>query len=278
MLGLILLAVGICGFGLAAYWDLKTTEFPDWLPYSIIILSLGIRAVFAFIYADAWILLSSLLIGSAFLGFGMLMYYARQWGDGDAWLIGALGFLFPDATGFAVNTFFPFPIAMLFNFFFVSFFYMVAYSVALGLMNRSVARKFFGSLRGNLKGMAMIIAVFTALCAGLVIALVSAFPMQPMMLVYMMLFPFVLAAILLFARYGKFVENNLFRRQISAKKVRVGDVPVGNRWRGLTEQEVKKIKNKGGKIWIKEGVRFAPAFIITLLVTMLYGGIFAAFV
>ena len=43
-------------------------------------------------------------------------------------------------------------------------------------------------------------------------------------------------------------------------------------WEGITEKELKKIKKSGKKfIWIKEGVRFAPAFPLALLFTILVG-------
>jgi len=119
MLDFILLAIGIVGFGLAGYWDLKTTEFPDWLPYSMIILALLFRGIFGFIQSDWWILGNSVFVGVVFLSLGLLLYFLRQWGDGDAWLLGALGFLFPTSS-FQINTFFPFPLTILFNFLLVS--------------------------------------------------------------------------------------------------------------------------------------------------------------
>ena len=52
ILELILLAIGVAGFGLAGYWDLKTTEFPDWLPYSLIIASLAVKGGWGFFVSD----------------------------------------------------------------------------------------------------------------------------------------------------------------------------------------------------------------------------------
>ena len=99
MLDILLLAIGVVGFSMASYWDLRYTEFPDWLPYSMLILVICSRAGFAFLTGDWFPLLSSTLIGLAFLGIGLLMYAAKQWGDGDAWLLGALGFVLPGPSG-----------------------------------------------------------------------------------------------------------------------------------------------------------------------------------
>jgi len=91
------------------------------------------------------------------------------------------------------------------------------------------------------------------------------------------MFPPLLVAILIFVHYGRFIEKNLFKRKIKVKDLRVGDVPVGDKWRVLTHKEVKELKKKGGEIWIKEGVRFAPVFIITMLVTLFYGNLMLLF-
>jgi hypothetical protein len=90
--------------------------------------------------------------------------------------------------------------------------------------------------------------------------------------------PALFAAVLIFIRYGRFVEQNLFRKRIPARKLRVGDVLIGEKWKGLTEGEVRRLKRKGGSVWIKEGVRFAPAFIITLYVTLFLGSMLWIFV
>ncbi|UCD07613.1 MAG: prepilin peptidase, partial [Candidatus Aenigmatarchaeota archaeon] len=119
MLGWVLLVIGIAGFGLAGYLDLKTTEFPDWIPYFIIVSALVVRGISAWLLQDLSIITESVLIGIVFLAFGLGLYYLKQWGDGDAWLLGAIGFLFPNPSGFqAVTMQFSFPIIMLFNFFF----------------------------------------------------------------------------------------------------------------------------------------------------------------
>lgn len=270
----VLLAIGIGGFGLAAYWDLKTTEFPDWLPYTMIILALAVRGVSSLILQDWSVLTDSVIIGLAFLGFGLLLYFLKQWGDGDGWLLGALGFLFPSPSGFSVQAgSFPFPFILLFNFFLVAFAYLVIYSIALGIRTPGVKALFLKSLRRDAKGMVSIIAVFTIACI-LVIAYMNLVYLMPFQAFSILaVFPPVLFLLLLFLRYGRLIETHVFRKRIPASKLRAGDVLISQRWRGLTEGEVRGLKKKGGNFWIKEGVRFAPVFLITLLVTLSYGSL-----
>ncbi len=278
----ILLAIGVVGFGLAGYWDLKTTEFPDWLPYSMIISALIVRGLFAFILNDFSIIIDSIFVGLGFLGFGLLLYFLKQWGDGDAWLLGALGFLFPTASGFVgyVNAGFqlyPFPITMLFNFFFIAFFYLIIYSLALGFKTPKISRKFFKELKKDSRSIIAIIVVFSLACLGLIAYLYYFYQIPLIYLSYIMAFPFLLVAVIIFVHYGRFIEKNLFKRKIKVKDLSVGDVPVGDKWRVLTHKEVAALKKKGGEIWIKEGVRFAPVFIITLLITLFYGNLMLLF-
>jgi Flp pilus assembly protein protease CpaA len=270
MLGFVFLAIGIVGFGLAAYWDLRYTEFPDWLPYSIIILTIAAKAVFSYA-ADNWLILgTSVFYGCVFLGLGLLLYFAKQWGDGDAWLLGALGFVLPDQLEFGVSTNLPFPMTLLFNFLLVSLVYLIAYSLVLGLRNRTVNKRYAEHLykeRYKLMGMT---AFFFAFCWGFAFFM-HYMGFNAMNVMQMAMLPFLLTFILLFSYYAKIVEKNLFKRKVKTSELREGDVILDGRWRGLTKKEIAEIRRKGKYAWIKEGVRFAPVFIITMLISIFYG-------
>jgi hypothetical protein len=281
----ILLAVGTIGFGLGAYWDIKTTEFPDWLPYSIIIAALGVRGVFSYLLGDWWILLSSIIVGVLFLGFGLILYFMKQWGDGDAWLLGSMGFLFPSYSVFEIAAppfqffgQFPFPIIMLFNFFLISFCYLVVYSIILGIRHRKAVGKFAKELRKDSRNIILLAGGFAALCLAVVFYLNFSLGIPVSAMINLLSLPVLFAAVIIFIRYGRFVEQNLFRKKIPVKNLRVGDVLIGEKWKGLTGKEIAKLRKKGGRVWIKEGVRFAPAFIITLYVTLFFGSLLWIFV
>ena len=278
ILGWILLAIGLAGFSLGAYWDIRTTEFPDWLPYSIIISALGVRALFAFFYSDPAILTGSILTGVLFLGFGLALYYTKQWGDGDAWLLGGLGFLFPTETGFAPSSQFPFPVTMLFNLFVISFVYLLLYSFGMGIVSRHLSGRFFSQLRNDLKGIARIALAFTAAVTVFSVFALYYFRIPFHALWIAALSPFILLSILFFMRYGRFIENEVFRKKVPVSKLREGDVLANDRWRGLTREDIQEMQKTGGYVEIKEGVRFAPVFAITLLVTLFYGNLLFLFV
>jgi Flp pilus assembly protein protease CpaA len=275
---MVLLGISVAGFGLAGYWDLKTTEFPDWLPYVMIVLAVGTRGAFSFLMGDFSYVMNSVIIGSLFLAFGLALYWFKQWGDGDAWLLGVLGFVFPDSGSFIVNTILWFPVAMLFNFFFIAFFYLLMYSIALGLRSPAVSRKFIKELKDAKGGMTRIVGGFSIAVVALMGVFSLHFSIPVWDLLYMIIFPPLLFSVLLFTRYGRFVENNLFRKKIPARNIKIGDVLVEDKWRGITEKEASAIRKKGGHVWIKEGIRFAPVFVITVVVTLFWGNLLLLFV
>jgi Flp pilus assembly protein protease CpaA len=269
MFELILLAIGLLGLGFAGYRDLKTTEFPDWIPYSVIVLAIFIRGVFSYLMNDFSILADSLIIGGLFLAFGLILYFSKQWGDGDAWLFGCMGFLFP-ANPFGVSLYFPFPATLFFNFFFVSLFYIVIYSMLVGLKNPFIFASFKKEIKNNFKWLAPVIAIFVAAYISMVFLFFGSVEIPARFL----LIPAAVVLLALFAVYGRLVEKDLFRKKIHASKLRPGDVPQSARWRVLRPEEIQKMKKSGGYVWIKEGVRFAPVFAISLVASLFFGDVF----
>ena len=73
--------------------DLRTTEVPDWLSHSTIVLGFVLNG------ADSWLthswapLIASGIGFGVCLAFGLLTYYGGQWGGGDSKIIMALGSL-----------------------------------------------------------------------------------------------------------------------------------------------------------------------------------------
>jgi len=276
MLGWILLAIGVLGFGYCGYRDLKTTEFQDWIPYAMIRRRLGMRAVFAYISGDITIITTSVFYGLLLLGFGYLLYFLKQWGDGDAWLMGAMGFLFPESAGFVpvAAGLMPFPLVLVFNLFLISLVYVIAYALVLGVKTPRIYRTFMKNLRARKRSITYLTAA-VALASISVPAYMTISYQIPLASFYALFtMPFMALGIMLFLQYARAVESDLFKRKIKAKDLRPGDVIISDKFRGLTEEEVKKLQKRGGEVWIKEGVRLAPVFVITLLVSLFLGSLF----
>jgi Flp pilus assembly protein protease CpaA len=268
MIELILFSIAFIGSLAAGLWDLKTTEIPDEIPTLM-----AVFGVFLWILSgNLQGLLFSLAFGTAFLVFGWLLYKAGQWGGGDAKLLSAVGFTLPImnyASSNIINNFFA--INFFFNVFFVGLFYMIVYSVALGSLNRGTFSMFGRNL---VKEKITLVSVVVLT----VISLITFFAF-PIFAVPSLFLAFA-ALLILFWKYSKIVESNIFKRKIPVSKLRVGDVLVDSRrWDGLTEEEVSTIKKSGKRfVVIKEGVRFGMVFPIAVLVTYFFGNILFAFI
>ncbi len=273
MLWIVSLIIGLAGFSAGSYWDLRYTEFPDWLPYSMIISALAARAVFSFLYSDFSLLANSVMVGCLFLGLGLVMYFLKQWGDGDAWLLGAMGFLFPDMTGFEVPVTFNLPLALLLNFLFVSLFYLICYSLLLGYRSRKLRKSFLREIRNDSKRYGFFVAVFFLGSYLSVMYLSITFGIPPASMPTMLMLPFLLSFILIFTSYARLIEKDMFKKRIPVSELREGDVVLDDKWRGLEKEEVEKIRKNRKFVCIKEGVRFAPVFLLTTIITFLIGDI-----
>src|SRR5437867_3545096 len=96
MFELIFFGVAAVGSTLAALWDLKTTEIPDLIPYSMMAIGIVLFSIESLLTNDYTLIAKSAFVGLSFLGLGFLMYYLGQWGGGDAKILSAIGFLIPE--------------------------------------------------------------------------------------------------------------------------------------------------------------------------------------
>ena len=145
-------------------------------------------------------------------------------------------------------------------------------------MTSKTSKRFFKELKCDLKNIALIIIVFIAVSAVFVGYLYINYTISLELLVALLMLPVLFAGLFMFIRYGRFIEKTVFKKKIPVSELRVGDVPVGQKWRVLSEEEITALKKKGGHVWIKEGVRFSPVFVITLILTFLFGNLFLVFV
>ena len=124
----IYLLIALLGSSVAGIIDLKTTNVPDPLIYSMIGSGIVLHLAES-IYIDSFEpFLLSIEVGALMLIFGLLMYYMGQWGGADAGMLAAIGFLLPVAP---VYTFFPFPLTYFINLTFIGAIYSVIYVIYL---------------------------------------------------------------------------------------------------------------------------------------------------
>jgi Flp pilus assembly protein protease CpaA len=262
-----IIALALVFTGAAGLWDLKTTEVPDEIPAIMIVSGISYWLISASITGEMMPLLTSLVIGTVLLALGLTLYKKGQWGGADAWVLAAVGYMIPLYNG----EIFILPYVM--NFFVVSAIYMVIYATIIGFMNRKVFRLFVKDLKKSKKIFFLPLAFF-AFFGGLSYYLetigyhTQLFPVLEMFVILLFL--------TLFWRYGKIIEENVFKKKIPTSRLRTGDVLEEMNWVGLTARQVAMLRKKKRFVTIKEGVRFVPVFFIAMLITVLFGNVFFA--
>ena len=193
---------------------------------------------------------------SSDLALGLLLYYKKQWGEADAWILAAVAYMIPL---YANNQIFFYD--YIFNFLIVALVYLFIYSVALGLKNIKVMKIFVADVKQKW---------YIILAPPIAAAVLATVVPGSLFLAVMFL------ALMLFWRYALAIENNVFKRKIHVSKLKEGDVLIDEKWIGVTKEDIDRLKNTKDYVTIKDGVRFVPVFAITVVVTLLWGNAFFA--
>lgn len=277
MIELISFLIALIGSSVAAAWDLKTTEIPDQIPHTMIVLALILSIVQSVLQGSYMPVVMSLLAGGSFLALGFILYFFGQWGGGDAKLLAAVAFLLPTTPKFFnQELLLPFPLTYLLNVLYVGAAYMVGYAFVVSLMNKKVTRTFFNDLKASvsliLLGAPVIFFLFLTINWYLYNALVH--EVEFSYLFWSSLLPVCFFFSLWFLwKFVKVVEEVGFKKRVHVSKLKVGDVLLeSKRWEGITEAELRKIRKSGKKyVTIKTGVRFGPAFPLAIIFTFYFG-------
>src|SRR3989338_8291181 len=132
----ILVVLGLVGLFVASVADLRTREVPDWLSYGLIASGVMLRLLHSSIYG-VWEYAGYGLLGFVMMmGFGCLMFYARQWGGGDAKIMMGVGALYATRPFFVPSHVIPFLGLVVVNILMVGMVYGVAYGVWLAVKNK----------------------------------------------------------------------------------------------------------------------------------------------
>lgn len=245
----------------AGLYDLKTSDVFEEIPALLISFGLFYWYLVSMIYQDLFYVALSILIGLIFLIFGISFYKLRIWGDGDAWIMGGIGFMIPYLTNLTPY----YPIEFIFNLLVVGGIYSLLYILFYGLIKKAIRKNFFNEL----KKYSLPYSVFFLICVSL-----------PTYLMYSGLIPsyilinFILVSLLpLVYLYAKVVESGM-KRKVKPTELKEGDVLAGKEIKGLTKLDIKNLVSQGKLIEVQSGVHFTMVFSITLFLLYVYGGIF----
>ncbi len=280
--GILTVAVLIIG----SYADLKTREVPDWLNYGLIASAIGARVIWSASYSDWSYIVEGGLGLAAGVALAYAMFYAGQWGGGDAKMMMGLGAII--GLPFQADSFL---LGFVLNILLVGAVYALGWSIALVARNRKDFAKELKRMLGRrniIRARKMIIVSAAAL---LVVALFAGDSAMRLMLFSLVL---LYAAAFYLWVFVRVIEKSCMLKRVPPEKLTEGDwiakdIVVGGKRitgpkdLGVSREQIKELKKlkkqkKIDRVLIKEGIPFVPSFLIAFIVTWLWGNLFLLFI
>ena len=257
--------IAICAIWLlfASIHDLRTRMVPNWVSFSLIVFVLGYRFFYSLFFGHGFGFFYQGVIGlGIFFVIGNLLYYGRLFAGGDAKLMIALGTALPFSQGLRDNT--EIFITFIALFLVTGAVYGLLWSLFISLKNFSIFKMEFKRKLGKEKKMITAFMLF-----GIALMLLGfAYPLSFYAGVLAFIFPYLYI-------YAKVIDDSCMVREKPVSRLEEGDwishdVKIGNstiraNWHGLTNEDIRKIRKAYKKIKIREGIAFAPVFLISFL-------------
>lgn len=251
-----LFSIGLVYVLFAAIQDIRTKEVANWLNFSLIAFGFSYRIFYGLVEKNLQFIYMGVLGFLIFFGLAYAFYYGKIFAGGDAKLLMGFGVLIPgrDISNLVFNL-----SLFIFMLFLIGAVYSLVYSIFLVFRDR---RKFVKEFKIQLKGKEKLFLILFLVGLGLNIAFgILGF--------FGLLF---IWAIPLMYYYLKSLEKSCMIVYKNAFDLTEGDwlerdVRVNNKWvrksvHGLSESEIKMLRNANKSVWIKEGIPFVPAFLI----------------
>ena len=219
MIEIILFTLGFLGIIIATYSDLKTTEIPDFLSFSLIISGLALRTLDSL--PDLTKMKIVLVNFGIFFIIANIMYYSKQWGGGDAKLLIALSVIFATYPKFLLEYFNPnlnlvsFPLIIFINILIVGAVYSLLYSFYLAIKHKKRFIKEFNKFLQHTKK-----PRYTFLALSLLIIIATLLIQFNLILI---IFAISIIVLLYFWIFIKSVENVCMYKKIPVSQLREGD-------------------------------------------------------
>jgi len=281
MVELFLFILALIWLIFASVSDIKTHEVPDWLSYSLIIIGFGNALIKSLILKDISFLFYSFIAFSLFFLIALLLYYTKQWGGGDVKLLIGMVTLFPIYPETLIRYFnpnlnLPFILILILNLILFGAIYSLFYGAYLLIKNKI-------NLVKELKNYKINKIYFIVPLLILIISMVIQ-DISLRLLILSLSFMILIAPLLLI--YIRIVENKCMLKKFPISKLTEGDWITKNIYYkgrliynknspGITNAQILLLKKtKLKNVIIKEGIPFVPAFLISFIITILFGNLF----
>ena len=256
----------------ATVQDIKRREVANWLNFSLVAFALAYRAFYSSYISD-WMFFVWGLIGFVmFFGLGNLFYYSNVFAGGDAKLLMGLGVVLPVS---GLSDMLLFGLGFVLLLFFVGAIYSLIYSVFIIRKNYSKFSSEFEKNIGNRKNwvLALAFAIF------LVLFIYSLAGVDFVLLFFAVMFAVFVFILLVYAKSlevcliklvspGKLTEGDWILEDI-----KLGRGVIKKTVHGLNAEDIMRLKKKGKKVLIREGIPFVPAFLMAFLIMVFFSAV-----
>ncbi len=280
-----LLTIAFIWLIIALVEDIRKREVPDWISYSLIFIGLGLIGLYSLIFKDYSYILKSLIALVIFLMVGNLMYYTKIWGGGDTKLLIGISVIFVEYPKILLNYFNPdlptyFILVLWTNILIFGAIYGLVLSILFTFKNFIRFKEELKIVNSKVLKMKLI-----SLVAGLILFLayflINDLPTKTMIFITMitvLLIPYLMI-------FVKAVENSAMIKKIKVKDLTEGDwviedITIKNKLvyskksPGIDKNQIQKLKESDIKeVMVKEGIPFVPAFVIAIIISLIYGNI-----
>lgn len=262
-----LFSLGLVWLIFAVVQDMRSREIANWLTFSLLIVGLGFRSIYAIITGNSSFFIEGIAGVLLFMSFAYLLYYGRAFAGGDAKLLVGLGSIVP----LNIHSFFVTGFGFVAALFLFGAVYSFVYTFFLIRNHGKAFVSAFNSIFAKVKAFQ-----YAAIGAGILI-FALAYPQGR----WMALVPSLAIALLpILYTYLKAVEKSCMVRLVAAKDLREGDwlikdIKLGSKIikktvHGLSAKEILLLKKAKKSVMIKEGVPFSPAFFFAYVAMLVY--------
>ncbi len=271
----------------ASISDIKTREVPDWVSYSLIIISSIYYIIYSIYKKDITLLMPPLMGFIVCFGIGSLLYYSKQWGGGDAKLLMGLGIILSNYPKELLNFLSPnignlsLIFIFIINILIVGAVYGIFWSLYLAIKNYGLFSKEFKKEMHQSKYYRIIVTILS-----LVVVLLS-FLIDNELRYFFVFLGFMVFIMIYLSLLIKSVERSCMFKKVPVEKLTEGDWVIGNikisksniykpKNTGISLEDIILLKKSYGKsklVTVKEGIPFVPSLLIAYILTLILGNL-----
>ncbi len=256
---IVLFLIGFVWILFAVVHDLRTTEVPDWLNFSLALFGLSTRFFYSLFYHDFSYFYQGIIWLGIFFVLGIVLYYIHTFAAGDAKLFISLGAILPIYNNFSLNIK---PMLIFVVLFFVvgSLFSLLAVVFFTLLHPKKVFSSFLNYLSNKV--------YFFFFVLFFVVSLVSLFFNTFFFVLIFILYIFYILTLIIDSQFmQKYVSpNELMEGDWLVHDVVVGGKVIRATWHGLDKKDIELFKKHKKEVLIRQGVCFTPVFLISYII------------